>query len=304
MEVVVRRIIAIAIVGLGVIPARDAFARRHTVQRGETLYAIARVYGCTIERIQKANRIDTELIRAGAKLTIPDCSRGKIDRRARVAPAEQPRRPSRRRRVAAFEAIPGQSVGAPWDGRLRDGVRLRSGDGYHVRRPSRAWGASHVVGHVERAIATARDRYPDAKTLAIGDLSAQDGGPITDHRSHQSGRDVDLGFFFKRQPDGYPDSFAPATDDLDLPATWALLQALVRTADEPSGVSAIFVDFNVQRRLFNWALDHDVPRGYLERIFQFPHGRGADAGLVRHEPNHHDHFHVRFKCVPGDDGCR
>jgi murein endopeptidase len=301
----VRWIVSIAIVGLGVLPARDAFARRHIVQRGETLIHIARAYGCTVERIQRANRIDTTLIRIGARLTIPEC--GKRDRNARVATGSgrvEQRRITRRRRVAPFEIVAGQSIGAPWAGRLRGGVRLPAGDGYLVRRPNRAWGASHVVGHIERAIAAARDRYPDAKTLAIGDLSERDGGEISDHRSHQSGRDVDIGFFFKRQPDGYPESFAAANDDLDLPATWALLQALVRTADEPAGVSAIFVDHDVQRRLYKWALDHDVPRGYLDRIFQYPHGRGADVGLIRHQPNHHDHFHVRFQCPPDDGLCR
>ncbi len=44
----------------------------HTVQPGETLYRIARLYGTSVEVISKANHItDPKLIRVGQKLTIP-----------------------------------------------------------------------------------------------------------------------------------------------------------------------------------------------------------------------------------------
>ena len=41
--------------------------------------------------------------------------------------------------------------------------------------------------------AAVRARFPTVHTLAIGDLSVKQGGAITQHRSHQSGRDVDIG---------------------------------------------------------------------------------------------------------------
>ena len=31
--------------------------------------------------------------------------------------------------------------------------------------------------------------------LLVGDLSAKDGGPLTGHNSHQTGRDADVGFY-------------------------------------------------------------------------------------------------------------
>jgi LysM repeat protein len=44
----------------------------HTVQPGETLYRIARLYGTSVEAISRANHItDPRLIRVGQKLTIP-----------------------------------------------------------------------------------------------------------------------------------------------------------------------------------------------------------------------------------------
>src|SRR5438105_10128197 len=99
--------------------------------------------------------------------------------------------------------IHGQSVGAPWDGALRDAARLAEGEAYHVRRSSRAFGTRSTVELIERVVNDARDQFPDQHTLAIGDLSAEHGGPISEHRSHQSGRDADIGLFYQQQPDGY-----------------------------------------------------------------------------------------------------
>jgi murein endopeptidase len=291
--------------GLLVLASSPALARRHTIERGETLEHIARQYNCSVAEIQRANGIDTTLIRAGATLKIPTCRHGKgriaaVDPGARKIKRE--RKPEPEKRVA-IDVVEGQSVGEPWDGELHDGVRLHLGDGFLIRRPKRAWGASHVVTQVERALASIHDRFPNAHTLAIGDLSARDGGPISDHHSHQTGRDIDIGLYFTAVPEGYPESFAEANDDLDLKKTYYLLQAFAKTADQDTGVQKIYMDFALQGRLYKWAKAHDVPTGYLDELFQYPHGRGASEGLVRHEPNHDDHFHVRFKCAPDDDEC-
>jgi murein endopeptidase len=66
----------------------------------------------------------------------------------------------------------------------------------------------------------------------------------------------------------------------------------------------MFLDFKVQGLIYRWAKEHDVSDARLERIFQYPHGRGANDGLIRHEPNHDNHLHVRFKCPSGDTACR
>jgi murein endopeptidase len=162
-----------------------------------------------------------------------------------------------------------------------------------------------VVAHLRNAILAVRGDHPRLHTLAIGDLSAQTGGSITEHRSHQSGRDVDVGFFYKRKPAVYPAEFARATAaNLNRAATWDLLVAFARTADDNDGVQAIFLDYDVQGLLFDWALDRGVDEGYLDRLFQYPDGKHGGSGLVRHEPHHDDHFHVRFKCPPRDQTCQ
>ena len=55
------------------------------------------------------------------------------------------------------------------------------------------------------AILDIRARFPDVHVLAIGDLSQKHGGAITEHRSHQSGRDADIGLIYKEQPAGFPE---------------------------------------------------------------------------------------------------
>jgi hypothetical protein len=199
----------------------------------------------------------------------------------------------------------GQSVGVPWAGRLQHASALPAGDGYFIRRPERAWGTQTTIELTERAISETLDAFPDEHILAIGDISAPSGGTITQHRSHQSGRDIDVGLFYREKPAGYPASFIHADEDnLDCAATFKLLESFLATADDDGGVQMIFLDFDVQGILYDWALDHGISERRLDRIFQYPHGHGSGDGIVRHEPNHDNHMHVRFKCPADDSGCR
>jgi murein endopeptidase len=201
--------------------------------------------------------------------------------------------------------VDGQSIGVPWSGALHDATRLPDGDGYFIRRPSRAFATSATVGHVLRAITEVRAAFPDVHVLAIGDMSAEHGGAISEHHSHQSGRDVDVGLIYSSQPPGYPESFVKASvDNLDAAATFALIDAFADTVHDDGGVQVMFLDLDVQRVLYDWALAAGVDEDRLSWLFQYPHGRGASAGLVRHEPNHDNHVHVRFQCPRGDDACR
>lgn len=294
-------LLSAALVAIGALAgeASAEIAARIKIRSGDTLTVIAKRYDCTIEAIQRANDLDSTVILAGQRLTVPVC-KGRDARKAA---------PPRAERVARVEPIEiplvtGQSIGKPWHGTLRRPTRLPSGNGYLIRRPARSFGAAYVVAQVKQAIRTVRADHPRLHTLAIGDLSQKRGGAISEHRSHQSGRDLDIGFFYKKKPAGYPESFASGTErNLDKAATWDLLVAFARTADDAGGVQAIFLDYDVQGILYEWALDRGVDEGYLNRLFQYPDGRGG-SGLVRHEPHHDDHFHVRFKCPPGDNGCQ
>ncbi|MCW5808719.1 MAG: penicillin-insensitive murein endopeptidase [Deltaproteobacteria bacterium] len=199
-----------------------------------------------------------------------------------------------------------QSAGAPWNGTLHHATRLPDNDTqYHLRRPWRAFGTRTTVARIERAIAAVRRTFPKAHVLAIGDLSAERGGAISGHRSHQSGRDVDLGLFYKVVPANYPRDFVSATaGNLDCAATFALIEQLAATSGDADGVQVMFLDFGVQELVYRWARGRGTSERRLARLFQYPHGRGASGGLVRHIANHDDHLHVRFKCPSGATSCR
>jgi hypothetical protein len=115
---------------------------------------------------------------------------------------------------------------------------------------------------------------------------------------------VDLGLFFHAQPAGYPERFARASaETLDRAATWALLASLVNTREADGGVELIFLDYELQGLLYEWALERGVPREHLAPVFQYPRGAAAPVGIVRHEPHHADHLHVRFRCAAADALC-
>ncbi len=153
--------------------------------------------------------------------------------------------------------VEGQSLGRPWQGRLHDATRLPDGSGYVIRRPWRAFGTRTTVDFVHDAVTDMRVQFPDAHVLAVGDISQESGGQITQHHSHQSGRDVDIGLVYKTKPASFPEDFVNATaDNLDCEATYALLNEFAETAHEDGGVQVIFLDYNVQGLLYHWALAH------------------------------------------------
>ncbi|MCC6214496.1 MAG: penicillin-insensitive murein endopeptidase [Polyangiaceae bacterium] len=198
----------------------------------------------------------------------------------------------------------GGSVGAPQHGVLTDGVELPAGGPGFVRyRPhgQHHWGTPVLVAAVERAaarVSTERGGEP----LVVGDLSARRGGKIPGHRSHRSGRDVDL-LFYTTTPEGAPvrspgflhfgaDGLArvQGTDDyvrFDVARNWALIESLVGSEGAP--VLFIFVSRELEALLLEWAFALGSPDSLLLR-----------AATVMLQPGdstpHDDHFHVRLAC--------
>jgi hypothetical protein len=301
------------------IVARPALAERHIMERGETLEHVARGHGCTVEELKRANGVTTTLLRAGTVVTIPACgTRTKAPARSQISDDDRARRalevidgtqlvePRRVEpvRMRAPEPEPdepetggsSQSIGTPWRGKLRNATAMPRGEGYQLRRPHKAWGATHVVGHLRRVIAEVRALHPEVHTLAIGDLSARTGGKLDRHVSHQSGLDVDIGLYYRKVPADYPAQFVDAgVANRDLASTWALLVGFARTSRLATGVQVILLDYDIQARLYRWAHDRGTPEDQLADLLQFPRGKDASGGLVRHWPRHADHMHVRFK---------
>jgi LysM repeat protein len=265
-------------------PAVSEPGRRHRVEVGDTLSAIASRYGTTIADLRALNGLEGDVIHPGQHLTVGAGG-------AAVRPS--------------IRLVAGQSIGRPQRGALVDGVQLPRSAQYYRRRPEWAYGAQHVVDFTLAAIATVNRMHPKVHRLAIGDISSSKGGFLPGHGSHQSGRDIDLGLYYVRVPAGYPDEFVSVRHArLDAAATWTLVEALYEASKAPGGPQHVFLDYDVQGELYEHARKHGVSRATLAEIFQYPDGRWAQHRLVQHVPKHDDHIHVRFACPPKDAKCR
>jgi LysM repeat protein len=172
---------------------------------------------------------------------------------------------------------------------LADGVQLPEGDGYNVRRPHNAWGTAAAVEGITAAVARYRAVEPDAALVQVGDLSRKDGGPLGSHMSHQEGRDVDIGYVWARDEES-------DRKTLDVARTWSLLHSFI----QEESVKVIFVDYRLQKRLYEYAQSIGVDQAELDRAFQYPRNGDHDAVLY-HWRGHTRHFHVRFKSVHDED---
>jgi Murein endopeptidase len=199
---------------------------------------------------------------------------------------------------------------------LRAAALPSEGDGYQVHPDWRARGRSfaieELVGGLTRAFARVEQAAPGGVAY-VGDLSLRRGGDSSMHRSHESGRDVDI-FYYAADRDGNPLPHLPAmlrfADDgsvaawsagktgrpireplpdahLDLRRTWALVANLL--SDPIVEVQWIFIHRPIVELLLQEA-EHEKANPALV----------ARAREILHQPTdarpHDDHMHVRVFC--------
>ncbi|RMG96322.1 MAG: LysM peptidoglycan-binding domain-containing protein [Deltaproteobacteria bacterium] len=190
-----------------------------------------------------------------------------------------------------------RSVGRPNRGRLEHGARLPDAPWYTVREPAIAYGSSHTLRVLMETLARFRHRTGYAGEILIGSISRPWGRRFPPHKSHQSGRDVDI-----RLPllPGVPRKAEPHPDEIDWSATWELLREFAASGE----VEVIFLDIHLQRRVFQAALWEGATPEEIRPILQWPAGKGSGRALVRHEEGHDGHIHVRVRCGPDEPKCR
>lgn len=200
---------------------------------------------------------------------------------------------------------PPESVGSPTAGRLVGGAELQAGPHLRLARPGEThWGLPPLVRLLERAARRVAARFEGA-TLLVGDLSRPKGGNLGGHRSHTSGRDADVGFYFVdaegrsatlgRYHHVRPDGSVEGAPELrfDDARNWTLVEAWV--TDPRARVQHIFVSAPLRARL----LSHARRVGAYLPVRQ----RAALAmKQPRHALPHDNHFHVRIACPSGGEG--
>jgi penicillin-insensitive murein endopeptidase len=177
------------------------------------------------------------------------------------------------------------SLGSTNGGALINGVQAEKTPLYEPVSPSGAWGTQETLDYLERALRKVHDEIADTPPLALGDISGRHGGPSHPHISHQSGRDVDISYFYNDGARWYARGTAK---NLDLARNWAFVRALITETD----VDLILIDHSIQALLEQYALDHGEDAAWLTSLF-----RGVSGQLrpiIRHAPGHATHIHVRF----------
>ncbi|WP_232293536.1 LysM peptidoglycan-binding domain-containing protein [Stigmatella aurantiaca] len=175
------------------------------------------------------------------------------------------------------------SVGFVESGRLVNGVRFPDGgQDWIVVSPEKTYATEETITYLSQVIRAVRAALPDAPPLRVNQISAKEGGYMRPHKSHQSGRDVDLGFYY---PTAEPIRARDRENHIHLARNWALVKALLAHAD----VQLILVDRRVQKVLYEYALKSGEDKAWLDSLFH-----AGFQSLIRHARGHRDHFHVRF----------
>jgi len=203
------------------------------------------------------------------------------------------------------------SVGTASRGYLVNAVEMPRDLPYLRPRPTAIrkdalWGTQEMVGLVIRVAKKVADVWPGSELWA-GDFSSRHGGDLTNHASHNSGRDVDLAFYMRDRAGRMADSArmlpiaasgrARWTElDFDVPRNWALVEAMVR--DPNVQVQYIFIAKHLEALLVAHAKRTGVDPAVVERV----------ATVLRepvHAANHEDHYHVRLYCALHErvEGC-
>lgn len=263
-------------------------ARVHVVARGDSLSELAERYRVPIEDLRAWNHLEGDTIVVGRALTLdgPARSHATLRRHARTRETPSPRR--------------SQSIGAPGSGSLESGVRLTGHPAFVLRDPARAYATQRTIDRLRSAFDTFLRADPRAPRVRVHDLSLPGGGPMDDHHTHQSGRDVDITYFQRHgcRADGCPlRTVAPA--ELDTRRQWRLVHHWLRRGE----IEVIYIDRSLQEPLYREARRRGASAEELDRWFQYPRATSSRSGLIRHYPNHANHLHVRFACHPSEPRC-
>jgi len=212
------------------------------------------------------------------------------------------------------------AFGDAYAGSLHRGVELPpDGDGYWVPkrwvRRGNQYGTDELVTMLVR-VGRHLDREHGEPRLGVADLSPRGGGASAWHRSHQTGRDVDLLMFaIDGRGRSLPtdamvrfkaDGSSRRTDShgkrrsrryFDTARNWALVRALLE--EHTVEVQYIYAFEPLKQALLEHAREIEEPAWLI-----------AQADAVIEQPldssPHDDHFHVRIYCPRGDRalGCR
>lgn len=301
------KVLAVAAYNAG--PNRKSLRNGHVPNIRETVKYVTRVFA-------RYEQITAEKIDALAYMT----GRGRawaereVSRLARLwgpapvilaaSPVPQPR-PQGPAAPASFGTPPttdpsrGRAMGRPWNGRLVDGQRLApEGEGYRSIRQSRGrfYGIGTLVAGIEWTAKQVHAADPSAPPMAIGDLSAKNGGDISAHRSHENGLDADILVAWK-DAEGKPvfaDEFVklPARGSVshggkriqfDAARTWLIVKTLA--ANPHMRIQNAFLEQSLINAVLDYASKAGEDKAVINKV----------SRMLEHWKGHSHHIHIRVQ---------
>ncbi len=248
------------------IPPREILEFDYEVRSGDTFIAIARGNGLAPDELlalQDGKLRDPNKLRVGHKLRI----------------------------VTVGEILPGFEPEPPQPGRLSNGRKLPKHEAYVIKRDHNVYGTARTIRLIGQVVDRYTKRADGGPKLRIGDISKSGGGPLGGHLSHQEGRDLDIGLVLTGDLADRLHFSGANERNIDLRRTWILIEEFIATGE----VRVIYLDYEIQALLYEYAKQNGVPKAKLDEYFQYPRGTGRTRGLIRHWRGHENHLHVRFR---------
>jgi murein endopeptidase len=280
----------------------------YEIQRGDSWEKIAEAHGVDVKRLRKWNKPkkgkngkSKPVLIAGKTLKIWVDQDVLIGAATAAGGAEAPAGKgddAGARRLAGKVRRNALSIGTPTKGRLVNGVSFpEAPDLYQLRKPAQAYGSSHTIKTAIMAISEFRRRSKYTRELVIGAVSLPRGGRFRPHRSHQSGRDIDIRLPVRASVDHHK---PPRANEVDWRAAYRLIKAFADTGE----VQYIFLEHRLQKVLYRAAQASGASKKELAALIQWPRPAKTNNGVVRHAKGHTSHIHIRLKCGPRESKCR
>lgn len=194
-----------------------------------------------------------------------------------------------------------QSIGGPSSGKLAGGVPMMDGPGRVMKMIGwKSFATANTVAVLDKVLrhwASSGHKQP----VLVGNMSSRNGGKLSPHSTHQSGRDVDLGYPQKLPAGEELNWRVMNSKNLDAKECWALMQALVQTGQ----IEVIYVDREIQKLLHDYAVANNLmSKNTLKQWMEYPSPTGSGNPVIQHVKGHADHMHARFKCQPHETQCK
>ena len=154
--------------------------------------------------------------------------------------------------------------------------------------PDRAWGQPLAVWRINDVLCSYVSHFPDAAPVLVQDLSKRGGGKLEPHVSHRRGWDVDIGVVRKGR--SFDRFVAASPRTMDVEKTWWLIHTFIKTGD----VQYIFLNKRLIRPIYRLARKQGISKERMLELFHYPRRSRWGLGIIRAEPGHKAHFHVRF----------